>query len=103
MFIFYLDSFDLDIYKNLLNKTQANPIYTSTYDYYKHFSTMSMDFEYLFDNYKAEKITIENGNFQFYNFKLDNDLDHFKGIFIKFFNFLLYFTIRSQRRRNKID
>jgi hypothetical protein len=52
---------------------------------------MAMQFDFIFDNYKAQKITIqksETGDFSKFKFKLDNDYKLF-GNFI--FYFIFYF------------
>lgn len=68
---------DKDINESLMKKTPTQ--HNSTFEYYKDFTHLCIDFNYLFDNYKGEKITIENGSFDRFFYRLDNDLDCFKG------------------------
>jgi len=71
---------DKDINESLI-KNNTPTLHNSSFEYYKDFTHLSMDFNYLFDNYKGEKITIENGYFEHYNYKIDNDLENFRGEF----------------------
>ena len=69
---------DKDINESLKKKNTPT-LHNSTFEYYKDFTHLCIDFNYLFDNYKGEKITIEKGSFDKFVYKLDNDVDCLKG------------------------
>ena len=55
-------------------------IHSNTTEYYNSFNFTCLEFETFFDNFKAEKISVENGNFNKFNYRLDDDSDILSGI-----------------------
>jgi len=64
-------------------KNNSILIRESSLEYYRDITKNNIEFSYLFDNYKGEKLTIEksgiNSNFNQFHYKLDNDCECFKG------------------------
>jgi hypothetical protein len=73
--------------KNVFNNEKKEKINSYIY---KHFNEMAIEFDFIFDNYKAQKIVIDKantGDFNKYKFKLDND-SNLLGNFLSFIFYL---------------